>query len=418
MALVCAVILVGGITASQAGAQGPLEFSPTSASFGSIDAGTSKMLSMTILNAGRVAVTISNVAVSGSAFGVSGLSVPATINPGASLSVTLKFAPPTTGAFSGYLAIRSSRKSFKVTNYTMTGTGVATGSASTLTATPSSTSFGSVPIGTTNSQTVQLKNTGTASVTISSISVTGTGFTQSGITTPLALAGGKTTNATLIYAPTVSGYAAGTVTIASNATNKSLTMTVSGTGVSATRAVTATPASLSFGNEIVGNSNTLPVTLTNTGNSSVTLSGITISGAGITTSGGVSGTTVAPGQNTTVNVTFAPKTAGSVSGSVKVASNATNSPATLAVSGTGLSVTAHSVTLSWDASTSGGVTGYYVYRAAGTGGYSRLVTSLVSGVKYTDTAVTSGTKYTYVVTAVDSAGTESQYSSAASATVP
>jgi fibronectin type 3 domain-containing protein len=101
-----------------------------------------------------------------------------------------------------------------------------------------------------------------------------------------------------------------------------------------------------------------------------------------------------------------------------VASNATNSPATLAVSGTGLSVTAHSVTLSWDASTSGGVTGYYVYRAAGTGGYSRLVTSLVSGVKYTDTAVTSGTKYTYVVTAVDSAGTESPYSSAVSATVP
>jgi hypothetical protein len=223
VALVCAVILVGGITASQAaGAQGPLEFSPTSASFGSIDAGTSKMLSMTILNAGRAAVTISNVAVSGP-FGVSGLSVPATINPGASLSVTLKFAPPTTGAFSGYLAIRCSRKSFNVTNYTMTGTGVATGSASTLTATPSSTSFGSVPIGTTNSQTVQLKNTGTASVTISNISVTGTGFTQSGITTPLALAGGKTTNATLIYAPTVSGYAAGTVTIASNATNKSLT---------------------------------------------------------------------------------------------------------------------------------------------------------------------------------------------------
>ena len=413
MVLVCAVILVGGITASQAGAQGPLEFSPTSASFGSIDAGTSKMLSMTILNAGRVAVTISNVAVSGSAFGVSGLSVPATINPGASLRVTLKFAPPTTGAFSGYLAISSSPP----TNYTMTGTGVATGSASTLTATPSSASFGSVPIGTRNSQTVQLKNTGTASVTISSISVTGKGFTQSGITTPLALAGGKTTNATLIYAPTVSGYAAGTVTIASNATNKSLTMTVSGTGASATSAVTATPANLSFGNEIVGNSNTLPVTLTNTGNSSVTLSGITISGAGITTSGGVSGTTVAPGQSTTVNVTFAPKTAGSVSGSVKVASNATNSPATLAVSGTGLSVTAHSVTLSWQASTSGEVKGYYVYRAEGTGGYSRL-TSLVSGLKHTDTAVKSGTEYMYVVTAVHSSGTESLYSSAVSVTVP
>jgi cytochrome c len=417
-----AAMLLCGMMDSQAAAQGTLAFSPTSVNFGSISAGTSKTVSMTISNAsGTVAsggaVTISKVAVSGSAFSVSGLSVPVTINPGVSLRVTLKFAPATSGTFSGYLAILVEGK-VGTTYYMMTGTGVATASTSTLTATPLSTSFGSVPIGTTNSQTVQLMNTGTESITISSVDVSGNRFASSGVATPLALDGGKTTNVKLTYAPTVTGDATGTVTIASNATNKSLAMTVSGTGVTATRAIAATPLSLSFGNENVGNSNTLPVELKNTGNSSVTLSGITISGTGITTTGGVSGTTLTPGQSTTVNVTFAPKTAGSISGSVKVASNATNSPATVAMSGTGVSATTHSVALSWSASTSVGITGYYVYRAVGTGGYSRLVTSLVIGLKYTDTAVVSGTEYRYVVTAVDSAGVESGYSSAISATVP
>jgi P pilus assembly chaperone PapD len=295
----------------------------------------------------------------------------------------------------------------------MSGTGV----APALRATPSSASFGSVPVGTTNSQTVQLTNTGALTVTISSVSVGGKGFALHGITTPLVLAGGKTVNATVFFAPTVTGYVAGSASIASNATNKTLTMTFSGTGVADTRTIAATPASLSFGNENLSRSNTLPVTLKNTGNSSATLSGVTITGSGITTSA-VAGTIIAPGQTTTLNVTFAPKTAGTISGSVKVASNATNSPATITVGGDGIATTTHSVELSWAASTSAGIVGYNVYRAIGTGGYSKLDSSLITGLKYTDVTVTAGTTYKYVVTAVDSLGLESAFSSATSATVP
>jgi P pilus assembly chaperone PapD len=295
----------------------------------------------------------------------------------------------------------------------MTGSGA----APSLRATPSAASFGSVPLGTTNSQTVQLTNTGTLAVTISSVSLGGKGFALHGIATPLVLAGGKTVNAKLTFAPTVTGYVAGSTSIASNATNKTLTMTFSGSGVADTRSIAATPASLSFGNENLGHSNTLPVTLKNTGNSSVTLSGTTIAGAGITTSA-VAGTVIAPGQTATLDVTFDPKTAGIISGSVKVASNATNSPATITVGGDGIAPTTHSVELSWTASGSAGIVGYNVYRAIGTGGYGKLDSSLVTGLKYTDVTVTAGTTYKYVVTAVDSLGLESVYSSAISATVP
>ena len=153
---------------------------------------------------------------------------------------------------------------------------------------------------------------------------------------------------------------------------------------------------MSFGDENLGRSNTLPVTLKNTGNSGVTLSGVTISGTGIATSA-VSGTTIAAGQTTTLNVTFAPKTAEIFSGSLKV--------------------TTHSVELSWAASTSEDIVGYNVYRAIGTGGYSKLDSSIVTGLKYTDVTVAAGTTYKYVVTAVDSRGLESAFSLPISATV-
>ena len=113
--------------------------------------------------------------------------------------------------------------------------------ANTLTTTPTSGPFGSVPVGTTKSQTVELKNSGPASVTISSATVSGKGFALHGITTPLVLAGGKTVSITLSYAPTALGYVAGSISIVSNAANKTLTMAVSGTGVTAPR-ITTSPA--------------------------------------------------------------------------------------------------------------------------------------------------------------------------------
>jgi hypothetical protein len=396
-----------GVTATRT-----ITATPAIVSFGSLVLDSSKSLPVELKNTGNSNVTLSGVTISGAGITISAGVRGSTIAPGQTKTVDVTFAPRTAGSVSGSVKVASNATNSPVT-IALTGDGVA---ALPLTATPASASFGSVPIGTTNSQTMQLKNTGTTSVTISSATVSGKGFQLHGITPPLELAGGKTTDITLSYAPTVTGYVAGTVSIVSNAENKTLTMTASGTGVTATRTITATPTSMSFGSLVLGSSKTLPVELKNTGNSNVTVSGVTISGAGITTSG-MSGSTLAPGQSATVDVTCAPRTAGSVSGSVKVASNATNSPVTIALTGDGVA-TAHSVALSWNPSPSSGVVGYYVYRAIGTGGYTRLVTSPVSGLSYTDTTAVAETTYLYAVTAVEASGTESNYSTPVSATVP
>ena len=134
--------------------------------------------------------------------------------------------------------------------------------------------------------------------------------------------------------------------------------------------------------------------------------------------GGSAPVTLSPSQNLTLSVQFSPTAAGSVTGTISIASNASGSPARVTLSGTGVASVQHSVDLSWDASSSSGITGYYVYRAIGTGGYTKLVTSPISGLNYTDTTVVAGTAYTYVVTAVDSAGMESAYSAPVSVTVP
>jgi hypothetical protein len=107
----------------------------------------------------------------------------------------------------------------------------------------------------------------------------------------------------------------------------------------ATYLLSASPTSLNFGNVNTGANSTLPVTLTNSGNSNVTISTDSISGAGFNASGVSAGTLLTPGETATLNVIFAPAAAGSVTGSVTTASNATNTPTVTSLSGTGVQLT-------------------------------------------------------------------------------
>ena len=80
---------------------------------------------------------------------------------------------------------------------------------------------------------------------------------------------------------------------------------------------------------------------------------------------------------------------------------------------------AHTVTLSWDPSTSHGVVGYNIYRGpSAQGPYTKLNADLNVPTNYADTSVQAGKTYYYVTTAVDSQNDESGYSNQTEATVP
>src|SRR5260370_22040998 len=134
--------------------------------------------------------------------------------------------------------------------------------------------------------------------------------------------------------------------------------------------------------------------------------------------GGGAPVTLSPSQTITLVVQFSPTTAGAVSGSITIVSNATGSPATVSLSGTGVAPVQHSVTLTWNASTST-VSGYNVYRSTVSGGgYVKLNSSLVAVLNYTDSTGQSATTYFYVTTALDSSGNPSAFCNEVSAPIP
>ena len=153
----------------------------------------------------------------------------------------------------------------------------------------------------------------------------------------------------------------------------------------------------------------MTVSAANTSNAEFTLSGMTLP------------MTLASGKSAAFTVRFTPNASGSTSGQITLASNASSSPAVMALTGTGASATAggaHSVSLSWSESGSN-VEGYNMYRGTQSGGpYSKENSALDTTTSYSDGNVQAGNSYYYVVTSVSSDGVESSDSNQAVAAVP
>jgi len=389
-----------------------LSSNPTSVSFASVNAGSTSSKSVTITNSGNTSLTISQVTVNAKDFVVSGMTAPVTLAAGQSAPLSVTFSPSAAENITGNITVASTQGATAV--IPVSGTGVQAG----LTITPASASFGNVTMGVPSTQTIQLLNSGTGTLSVSQVSAAGSGFSTGTLALPLNIAAGKSANLTVQFAPTAAGAASGSVSVVSNAPSSPTVIALTGTGVAATQTLSFSSTNLAFGNVNSGSSSTQNVTATNTGNASVTVSGIAENGAGFTLSGAGTPVTLTSGQAMTFGVIFSPTSAGSDTGTVMVTSTATGSPTTIALSGTGVQTTSHSVGLSWVASTST-VSGYNIYRSTTNGsGYAKINTGLVAGVTYNDTTVQSGTTYYYVVTAVDSTGTESSDSNQATAVIP
>ncbi len=180
----------------------------------------------------------------------------------------------------------------------------------------------------------------------------------------------------------------------------------------------ASTSTINLGNVALGDTKTATITFTNSTNSAVTITSISVSGAGFNASGIPSGTILNPGQTGSLSITFAPAATGTQSGSITVTSNSSNSTVTVGLQGTGVPAGAHLAALAWGSVGSPAV-GYFVYRGTTTGGpYTRLNSTADANINYTDSAVVAGQSYYYVVTAVDSNNLESSYSNEVLATIP
>jgi Cep192 domain 4/HYDIN/CFA65/VesB-like, Ig-like domain/Abnormal spindle-like microcephaly-assoc'd, ASPM-SPD-2-Hydin len=210
---------------------GQLTANPASLAFGSVQDGANLTLTDSLTNTGASSVTISQASVTGAAFSMSGLNPPLTLNPGASVTFTVVFAPQSPGGVNGNILVSSNAADSSL-NVSLSGTGSAQGQ---LAITPPSENFGNVNVGSSASQTSSISASG-ASVAISSASLNNSEFSLSGLSFPLTLAAGQSVAAILTFAPQSSGTANAVLTVASNAAN-SPSEALSGNGVAASHSV-------------------------------------------------------------------------------------------------------------------------------------------------------------------------------------
>jgi F5/8 type C domain/Abnormal spindle-like microcephaly-assoc'd, ASPM-SPD-2-Hydin len=201
---------------------------PSALNFGSVATGsTSAAQTVTVSNPTGSAAAVSSISASGDFAQTS--TCGSSIAAGGFCTVSVKFTPAATGSRTGTLTVSAGG----VTNsVSLSGTGTTSGGGSaTLTASPASVSFGSVAVGSTaGPQTVTVTNTGSAAASVSSVSAAPP-FTQTS-TCGSSIAAGASCTVSVSYTPTATGASPANLTVASNATNPSLTVALSGTGTS------------------------------------------------------------------------------------------------------------------------------------------------------------------------------------------
>jgi P pilus assembly chaperone PapD len=402
IALFASVVLASGTAAAQ------LTASPTGLRFGTIVIGQSDTMPVTLINSGSSSVTISGISSNIVGFKITNLTLPYTLAAGASVSINVTFTPTVKG-FDGEAITFASNASNKTLTLLVAGVGV---TSESLIPSPASLSFGNVAVGASSTLPVVLTNSGSTYVVFAQAQTSGTGYTVSGTTLPVALAPKQSLTLNVTFTPKSAGASSGSIV----SPNGGLSLPLSGTGTSTSAGqLVPAPSSLSFGNVNVGSTETQPLTLSASG-ASVTIASAASSSSQFMLQGATFPVTLAAGQSVTYNVAFTPNSNGSTAGSLSFSSNASTSQTLESMSGVG-TTQQYNVSLSWTPSTSQ-VVGYNVYRWVTQGTYSKINSTLNPSSAYTDNTVASGQTYYYAATAVDSTGTESSYSTPITAVIP
>ncbi|WP_160331251.1 beta strand repeat-containing protein [Burkholderia cenocepacia] len=283
--------------------------SPANLSFADQTVGTSSSAqTVTLTNAGNLATAVGAPNFTGPFSATSNCST--SLGAGASCTYSVVFTPSTMNAATGSMTVATDAGAQTVT---FSGRGLQTSGA----ANAGSLSFGSQDINTTSSaQTLTLSNTGNTPLAVNSISGTG----QFGVThnCPATVDVGASCSVNVAFSPTSMGAQAGAVTL--NTNGGTSVVSLSGTGLQAVASVS--PLSVDFGSQPLGVASTAKtVTLSNSGNKSMTVNAANVSGLvqwSVTTS---CGSTLAAGASCVYNGVYTPKNQGAATESFTVSTS-------------------------------------------------------------------------------------------------
>lgn len=333
------------VSLSGTGTAPAVSLSPSSLTFASQLVGTSATeKSVTLTNSGSAALSISGISVAGVNAGDFAESdncptAPTTLAPNGTCTISVVFTPAAAGSRTATVKV-SDNASDSPQSLALTGVGVAP--SPTVSLSPSSLGFGSEMVGATSTaQSVILKNSGTAALSITGIAIGGTNaadFAQSN-DCPASLGVGATCTISVKFSPGATGGRNASVQLTDNASDSPQTIALTGTGVAP--AVGLSPSSLAFGSQLIGlQSSPQSATLTNTGTAPLTITSIGLGGDdagdyGSSTDCPTAPSTLAVNATCAVSATFDPAATGSRTANVVITDNAPNSPQSIALTGTG-----------------------------------------------------------------------------------
>lgn len=314
-------------------------------SFGSVSAGTADSKSFSVSNSGSATLTVSNVTLP-NGFTL-GTAMPLNVPPGQSSTFVVTMNTTSSASYGGQMVIADNDSAHNTLTVNISGTvsGATAPSfqlldGATALTNGGSDSFGTVNVGASDTKTFTVRNTGSASLTVSGVTLPGGYTLQSAV--PLTVPAGGSTGLTVALNTSAAGSFTGPMTITdSDSANATFTVNLSGTVTTPPApvlelldgsTVLTAGASDSFGSVVLGGSDTKTFSISNTGNATLTVSGVSLP-SGFSLQGTLP-TTVAAGTSDTFTVAMDTSTARSLSAPMVVTSNDSHNPLQITLSGT------------------------------------------------------------------------------------
>ena len=326
------------------GGNGSLAATPTNFNFGIVAPNTSSQQLIAITNSASYALSIPPPVLSGSSAFTIGEDNCGSLNPNQSCTVTVNFTPTSATTYNGSFTLTYTGTSQQPESIVVAYAGTGGTGAPAAAIAPTALTFTSQSVGTTGAaESVTITNNGTAKLTMGGASLSGSGaaaFSFTGtsgggcVAAGATLAVGASCSFNVSFSPATAGSFAASLSISDNAPNSPQIVQLSGSGIAPSLSIA--PTSASFGTATMGiASNAVPVVVTNSGTSTITVSTVTVTGADAADFSAPNNCVpaIAAGKTCTINLSFNPTGGGTRTAAIQIADNAPNSPQSIAVSG-------------------------------------------------------------------------------------
>ena len=273
---------------------------------GQVRINSSDTQDIAVTNTGSADLNLVSVTAGPSPFAL--VSSPSVVASEVTSYIAISFSPTSTGGFHGMAVIQGDDPNNASDTVYLTGEGI----NSSLSITPASLLFGSVPVSSTAVDTVTLSNSGAATLNILDYKISPEG----GAFAIIDSSGHQVTSVAPVrvairFQPDSAGSFSGMLTIVTDdASSPTRTVSLSGIGVKGSLSVL--PATVDFGNVQLGQSASAPLTLRNVGQASLSVSSLTFTGPGagaFTDSLFTTPMTISAGDSAKLDLLFTPSVA-------------------------------------------------------------------------------------------------------------